>query len=475
MEKYVTSKLSDPYVEPSSFRDPSGRVYVCGDRIFRTVMEPAVADFEFVQQTGFLERLASDGLTIPAEPVSGDILGALAQGARYVLEHPKLPFISYPYEWPFPVLKAAALLHLEIHLKALNSGITLSDGSAYNIQFKDARPVFIDYLSFRRYRDGEFWMGHRQFYEQFLNPLLLRALLGVPYNPWYRGCHEGISTAELNRLIPLTSKLSWKVLTHVTLQAAFEKSAAKEVRAAIKSVSVSGKFPLLAFQRLLHRLHTWISKLEPADTGKTVWTDYAKNTSYTSAETVAKQEFVAKFAGAVRPRMVWDLGCNTGDYSKVALDAGANNVIGFDSDHGALEAAFARAQAEGLAFLPLFLDAANPTASQGWAEAERRGLKARATADAIFALALVHHIAIGHNIPLERVVDWLIGLAPQGIIEFVQKTDPMVRQMLSLREDIFADYSEEQFLKHITARAQIIETKVVSASGRRLVWFARNC
>jgi ribosomal protein L11 methylase PrmA len=172
--------------------------------------------------------------------------------------------------------------------------------------------------------------------------------------------------------------------------------------------------------------------------------------------------------------MLWDIGCNTGDYAGVALAAGVDAVVGFDFDQGALEIAFSRAKEENLNFLPLFLDAANPPPSQGWAQGERLGLGQRANADALMALALIHHLAIGRNIQLPAAVDWLVGLAPVGVIEFVQKTDPMVQTLLQLREDIFDDYSEETFLNTIQRRADIVHVETVSANGRRLFWYTRH-
>ncbi|HEX9584150.1 MAG TPA: class I SAM-dependent methyltransferase, partial [Gammaproteobacteria bacterium] len=141
--------------DAGSFRDPSGQVHLVGGRIFRTVMQRAADDFEFARSTGLIEQLISSGQLIPETIVDNDTLGAAASGVRYVLEHPRLPFISYPYEWPFAALKAAALHHLDVHLTALDYGVTLSDASAYNIQFRGAKPVFIDSLSFRRYQEGE--------------------------------------------------------------------------------------------------------------------------------------------------------------------------------------------------------------------------------------------------------------------------------------------------------------------------------
>ena len=95
--------------------------------------------------------------------------------------------------------------------------------------------------------------------------------------------------------------------------------------------------------------------------------------------------------------------------------------------------------------LPLWLDAANPSPSQGWGQAERQGLAERARADALIALAFIHHIAIGRNVPLDMALDWLLAMAPVGVIEFPPKSDPMVQRLLSQRDDIFPDYDEATF------------------------------
>jgi len=460
--------------DPGSFRDPSGQVFRRGNGIFRTVAARAAADYEFVRDSGLFDRLSSKGLVLSTAEVSPDVLGPVAAASRYLLQHPLIRFISYPYEWSFPALKAAAVLHLDVQLEALEAGVSLSDATAYNVQFNGPRPVFIDHLSFRRYRDGEIWAGHRQFCEQFLNPLLLRAFLGVPHNAWFRGSQEGLPTAELNRLLPLRRKLGWNVLSQVVLPTTLERSTRTATAALASDKLGTLKLPRSSYRALLQRLRDWIVRLDPADTGKTVWRDYAGNHSYQSDEVKAKAAFVGEMAAAVRPGILWDLGCNSGDYSKAALAAGAQYAVGFDFDHGALEAAFARAKAEELAFLPLLMDAANPSPSQGWAERERQGLAARASADAVLALAFVHHLAIGRNVPLDRLIDWLVGLAPTGVVEFVPKSDPMVRRMLQLREDVFDDYTEDAFLSAVGERARIVKSLIVSAAGRRLVWFDRS-
>jgi ribosomal protein L11 methylase PrmA len=232
--------------------------------------------------------------------------------------------------------------------------------------------------------------------------------------------------------------------------------------------------PLATFKRMLKKLQDWIQKLEPADTGKTTWQDYTKTHSYSSEEVQNKKRFVAEFVSRAKPRLLWDLGCNTGDYSISALKAGVDYVVGFDFDQGALEAAFERARDGHLPFQLLFLDAANPTPNQGWKQQERAGLQERASADGILALALVHHLAITRNIPLDQVIDWLLDLAPRGVVEFVPKSDSMVQALLRLREDIFSDYRQEYFLAQFARRANVVKSEVVSSSGRLLVWYERN-
>ncbi|MEO8620118.1 MAG: class I SAM-dependent methyltransferase [bacterium] len=455
--------------DSGSYRDPSGHVHIVDDRILRTVLPAGVSDYDFVRESGLHAALTERGQLIRGTPVSITELGDRTD-ARYVIEHPRLDVVTYPYEWAFPALKDAALLQLDIHLEALQRGVTLSDASAYNIMFDGPRPVFIDYLSFRRYRDGDFWAGHRQFCEQFLNPLLLTALNGVPYHDWYRGALEGIASHGLARVLHLRKKLSWNVFTHVTLQSSLQKPSTTETAAKVTRMSL----PLAGLRNILGGLRSWVARLQPSPHRPTLWSGYATDNSYSTPEAQLKVGFIRKFAAAVRPGILLDLGCNTGDYSVAALEAGARSAIGWESDHGALDAAYIRARDAKLAFLPLYADPVNPSPAQGWDARERPALTERVRADAVFALAFIHHVAIARNVPLEMVIDWIIARAPNGIIEFVPKSDPMVIQLLRLREDIFDGYSEEAFLAHIQARGEIVESVRLPVSGRLLAWYRRR-
>jgi ribosomal protein L11 methylase PrmA len=268
--------------------------------------------------------------------------------------------------------------------------------------------------------------------------------------------------------------LNWNVLMHVVLQAMFQPAALDAGMDLKKTDLPASPFPLSSFRRMLNKLHGWISTLEPADTGKTLWQNYATTHAYTSKEVQLKRQFIREFVNKTRPKLLWDLGCNTGEYAKVALEAGAEYVVGFDSDQETLDLCFARASREDLDFQALFMDMANPSPNQGWMERERSGMRDRASADSVLALALAHHLTIGNNIPFGQVLDWIIDLAPTGIIEFVPKRDPMVERLLSLRDDTFSDYTFEFFLTRVTRKAEIVKTAVISTSGRFLLWYQRR-
>lgn len=457
--------------DPGSFRDPAGVVFHSDSKIYRAVSRCGVQQYEFVRNSGLLDELVHENLLVPFREVNPDpFLYLFKDEISYLLELQKLCFISYPYEWPFSVLQEAALAHLKIHLKALGKGITLSDATAFNIQFIGANAVFIDHLSFRRYSSGELWYGHRQFCEQFLNPLLLNISCGITHNAWYRSSMGGITTIELNTLLPWYRKCQPKVLFHVTLQAYFQRKYRSR-----KPIKIhSRNLPLATFKNMLIQLYDWIEGLKAPVGDSSIWKNYSKNTIYRTDEAAAKKIFIHNYTESVKPEMVWDLGCNTGEYSFICLESGAKSVIGFDSDPYVLNIAFLKARKENQPFLPLFMDFANPSPSQGWREIERGGLSKRQRPDGILALALLHHLVIGQNIPLHEAIDWIIDLAPTGIIEFVPKNDPMVKTLLMYREDIFPDYTEVNFMSHINKKAKIIKEEILTKEGRKLVWYDRQ-
>ena len=187
---------------PSSFRDPGGQVFDKDGHIYRTITQSALREFEQIETTGLFEELVESGDLVAYRRAKNVDLGPKAKNAVLILEHEKIPFISYPYEWSFPQLKAAALLHLNIQIRAIDFKVVLSDATAYNIQFDGFKPVFIDHLSFKTYKEGEFWLAQKQFSQQFLNPILLRSYLGITHNSWFRGSLEGLDLISFNAILP---------------------------------------------------------------------------------------------------------------------------------------------------------------------------------------------------------------------------------------------------------------------------------
>lgn len=457
--------------DSGSFRDPSGRILRQDGKILRAIFNQGAANYEAARDAGVYRRAVSRNRMVDLRETDISQLAGIDPGLRVVLEHPPLPFISYPYEWTFSGLKAAALLHLDFHLELLADGFTLSDATAYNVQFEGTRPIFIDHLSIVPYEDGALWTGQRQFAMQFLNPLILWAKRGVAPNTWYRGNVEGIAPEDLTKLLSWREKASFTVLAHVVAQSWTYK---RGVQAGLDAkTNIARKLSKAAFVSILKSLRDYIAGLYyPGE--KTIWSDYASHNSYDDERRAAKHEFVGELARSVQPQMIFDLGCNTGDFTVTALQNGAKAAVGFDFDFGALEQAFARFSKSGQPVLPLWLDATNPSPSQGWASKERKSLSERADADALLALAVIHHLAIARNVPLDMAVDWLMNLAPVGIIEFPSKSDSMVQQLLSARPDIFPDYTEEAFLAHVRARGAIRAEKQLGENGRLLIQYDRR-
>jgi len=288
-----------------SFRDPAGHIFASEGRVLRTITHRALEQFQAARPV--LVDLVEKGRLVGFSEHKPEKFGFDKDHVAVVLEHPVIETWSFPYEWSFALLRDAAIFHLDLHLELLEQGLTLSDASAYNVQFVGPTPIFIDHLSIRPYRDGEFWLGHRQFCEQFLNPLLLRAYLDIAPNAWYRGGLEGISTTDLAKLLPFRAKARLPVLTNVVLPARFQKGATSD-KAARQDLK-KRQLPLVGYQSMLRQLRNFISKLRPANTSATTWANYATTTTYDDEETIAKKRFVADFVRESKASHVVDLGC----------------------------------------------------------------------------------------------------------------------------------------------------------------------
>ncbi|HST62962.1 MAG TPA: class I SAM-dependent methyltransferase, partial [Longimicrobium sp.] len=447
----------------ASFRDPAGFLFRDGGTLRRQVNPEYAAEYDLLMGSGLYDALTAGGMLVRHREVAPPVSGP-AGGAYRVLEPEVVPFISYPYEWSFSQLRDAALLTLRIQEAALDHGMTLKDASAFNVQFTGAAPVLIDTLSFERYREGEPWIAYRQFCQHFLAPLLLMSGVDVRLAHLGRAWLDGIPLDLASRLLPRSSWLKPGVMVHVHLHA---RSLARHADTALPGAdgTPSGASPsargvsLTALRGLLDSLASTIRGLA-WKAEATEWADYVETRRYTAESVDDKARLVRAYLASLPspPAMVWDLGANTGEFSRMAAETGAH-VVAFDVDPAAVERNYRAGRAEGnTRVLPLLLDLANPTPGLGWAGEERDAWLARGPADVVMALALVHHLAIGNNVPLPSVARLLADAARMLVIEFVPKDDEQVQRLLRSRRDIFADYTREGFEAAFATRFRVLRS-----------------
>ena len=445
-----------------SFRDPSGFVYTRDDTLYRQVNARFGPQFAAFIASGLYDELARDGLLVPHEQVGLDF--SATTEAYAVLRPERIAFISYPYEWSFGQLQDAAALTLEIQERALQKGFTLRDSSAYNVQFQAGRPVFIDTLSFEPLEEGKPWAAYKQFCEHFLLPLSLMSTRDIRYGTLLRSYVDGIPLDLGSRLLPRRSWTSLSTVLHIHLHAwAKNRYSGAAVSSAAKGKTMSRK----ALLTLVENLRTAVRRLS-WQPGGTEWADYTTDNNYSDVAARSKRAMVVAHLSGSGAGTVWDLGANTGEYSRAAREV-ASQVIAFDVDPAAVERNYRRVRSEGeTGILPLLLDLTNPSPAQGWAGRERLSLEDRGPADAVLALALIHHLAIGHNLPLERIAEYLSRLGRRLIIEFVPKTDSQVQRLLLSRPDIFPQYTREGFEAAFSRHYDIKTTAPVEDSDRWL-------
>jgi hypothetical protein len=450
---------------------------VAPDAVYRVLSETGADDWRALAGSPLLERLTSEGSLVGTEEVGPDALGeaaagVLPEGADAVLRHERIPFVSYPYEWTFGMLQDAALLTLDLELAALEQGLTLKDATPYNVQFRGSAPVFIDVGSFERLREGEPWAGYRQFCMLFLYPLLLQAYKDIPFQPWLRGSIDGITPSEAARFFSLRDRLRRGVLTHVALHARLERRYEGRGSGEVKQDLKRANFKTELVKANVARLRKLVAKLG-WKAGDTAWTSYRQECTYSDADAERKAAFVRESVAAIRPDMVWDMGCNDGAYSRIAAES-ADRVIAFDYDHATVEALYRSLRSDGeQRILPLVGNLADPSPGLGWRGLERRPLEDRGTPDLALALALIHHVSITANVPVAEFLDWLIELDCALVIEFPTREDPMVTRLLSgKREGSNADYELETFERLLGERFEIERTEPLP-SGTRVLYQAR--
>jgi hypothetical protein len=463
----VASSISG--LEPGSFRDPDSRIFTADDRVLRLLSAQGLADWRALLSSGLLDDVS--GKVVRTREVEADVPQALHGGVAAVLEHDRIPFVSYPYEWTFTMLRDAALLQLELLRRAIEKGLILKDSTPYNVQFRGAQPVFIDVGSFEQLREGEPWAGYRQFCMLFLYPLLLQAWKDVAFQPWLRGSLDGITPHEARSLLSTRDLLRRGALSHVVLHDRLER------RYEAKEADLKGELRKAGFKKELilaniRGLERLIQRLrwEPA---RSTWSEYGSETTYSHEDAERKATFVAEAVTAERPRLVWDLGCNEGRHSRIAAET-AEYVVAMDADSLVVDRLYRSLGDENESrILPLAVNVVDPPPAQGWRGQERQPLLDRGRPDLTLALALIHHVSIAGNVPIAEFLDWLHGATGSVVIEFVSPEDPMARRLLARkRPGDHPDYRADWFEQCLRERFEIVRSEQLAA-GARTLYLAR--
>jgi hypothetical protein len=434
-----------------SFRDPSGFIFSRGETILRQINFYYKENYDLLRASGLYKYLTDKQLLIPHEEVKID--SPLPEECYKIIKPDKVPFISYPYEWAFSQFKDAALLTLEIQKKSLDFGMSLKDCSAYNIQFKNGKPIFIDTLSFERYNEGQPWVAYRQFCQHFLAPLAVMAYKDIRLSQLLKIHMDGIPLDLASSLLPFRSRFVIPLLFHIHLHAKAQKHYSSKT-----NVIKKGGVTRFSFMGLIDSLESGIKKLK-WQTQKTEWENYYAETNYSPEGFSHKKQIVSDFLDWIKPRTVWDFGANTGIFSRVAGNKEAQ-VISFDADPVAVEKNYIQSITEkNKNILPLLVDMVNPSPGTGWNNKERMSLLERGTADTVIALALIHHLAISNNLPFKEIAGFFGKICNSLIIEFIPKEDSQIQRLLSNREDIFTSYTkdffESEFGKFFTIRNSV--------------------
>ena len=466
--------MSDLFKDKGSFRDPSGFVYSRDGILYRQVNTSYKDDYEHLMNSGLYSDLIENNLIVEHKVVDTD---PFDDSCSYVVIKPlELPFFSYPYEWCFSQYKSAALATLEIQKKALAYDMTLKDSSAYNFQFKDNSPILIDTLSFEIYREGSPWEGYQQFCKHFLAPLLLMSIRDVRLNSLLRVYIDGIPLDLVSSLLPFKTRFNFSTLAHIHLHAkAQERYKSGDGDGDSNRVQGPEKAALKkeGILSIIDSLERQIRKLN-RNQKVTSWGDYNKFHNYSDESYQQKLKLVETFIHQVNPTTVWDFGANTGDFSRLASKK-CITTISFDIDPIAVEQGYLKSVIEQDNNIHHFIiDLMNPSPNLGWNNTERKSLKARGPADLLLALALVHHLAIGNNLPFDLISGYFSEITEWLVIEFVPKTDSQVKILLASRKDIFSDYTIENFESAFSNDFSTIEKKQIAGTDRTLYLLKKN-
>ncbi len=430
----------DPHQLKSSFRDPSGFVFFKEGKAYRQINQSYFEHYDQFMQSGLYQELINHQYIVSHQETE-------RTPTHIILLPQQLPFISYPYEWSFSQLKAAATLTLKVHLLALKYKMSLKDAAATNVQFLSSRPVFIDTLSFEAYKEGSPWKAYGQFCRHFLAPLLLMKYVDLRCIHLLQRFLDGIPLDLASRMLPWKTHFSFFIKMHIHLHSRFVTRHHRDDATHKRKIEMS----LQRQQAMIESLLQYLNNLDYAHS--TEWGNYYEKTlNYTTQTFDTKHQIVRKYLEKVQPKTLWDIGGNDGTFSRLAKE-NSQYVFSTDIDLQAVDHNYRQTVKNTESNVwPLFFDVTNPTPDLGLHAAQGSLEKRLHTIgiDCILALALIHHLTITNNYPFAFIARYLAKMAPHLIIEFVKPSDSWASELLARKQDdqkLFAHYNQHEFEK----------------------------
>lgn len=479
-------ELRDP-VLTASFRDPAGRLFSIGDRIIRVIYdEMGAADLRAFLSSKLAQDLTADGRLVGTkilEPAEVTELVGRSQVAhllnghtpRMVVQHERIEFRSFPYEWAPEMLYEAGCLTLDLAKAALADGYGLKDATPYNVLYRGSDPVFIDLLSFeKRHPLDPTWLPYAQFCRTFLMPLLANKYFGVSIAQTLGTHRDGLEPEEVYRLFGGLRRMVPPVLTLVSIPTWLggkrhqKRDDGKLYEKKRLNNPEKAKFIL---ESLLRTLRSSLDDLAPKSKKASAWSDYMEsNNNYTREHFDQKQKFVETALAEFKPKRVLDVGANTGHFSHMAAKSGAH-VVAVDYDPVVVGDVWRGARGARENVLPLVVNVAWPTPAIGWRNKECPAFldRARGAFDGILMLAVIHHLLVSERIPLSDILDLAAELTTDLlIIEFISPDDSMFKRISRGREHLFAGLNPEVFETECKRHYEIVQKQHVEGTTRWL-------